>query len=147
MLDHESVTATEPIVPEAELLSRIPKERTRNHSETMPHSTRCRTTICTETDGCIVCNAAREGQVAKPHSLECWSQIKMRSFLKNPMKSTGEMRSLCDDVMQREYRWRPDLDVLMCHHQVKWLADQHRRSRQEQRQYWRNKPPSAQIHP
>ena len=58
---------------------------------------------------------------------------KVQSCLKNPMKFEGDTRNRSDDVMQREYRWSPDLDVMRYYH-AKWVVNQHRWSSQEQRQ-------------
>ena len=105
--------------------------RSRIHSETILLSTRRRITIG-RIHGCIGCNAAREGRVAKPQVWNGETRLKMRSCLVNPMTFAGDTRNRSDDVMQWEYRWSPDLDVLMRYHLVKWLANGLCRSSQEQ---------------
>ena len=64
-LDYEPLTATEPIVPEAELLPRIPKQ---GEPETIPTRFYIRQDVELQLYGYR--RMHREGKVAKPHSLE-----------------------------------------------------------------------------
>ena len=54
----------------------------------------------------------------------------MRSCQKTLRKFEGDTRKRSDDVMQWEYRWNPDLDVLLSYHQVQWVANRHCRGSQ-----------------
>ena len=47
---------------------------------------------------------------------------KKRSSLKNLMKFARNTENRSDDVMQRSYRWSPDLDVLVSYCQVNWSS-------------------------
>ena len=72
VLDYEPLTATEPMVPGTNSLNR------ENEKQFWRRSYIRRDTglqLYGYTDGCLGCNAASEGRVAKPDSLECRKQI------------------------------------------------------------------------
>ena len=65
------------------------------------------------TDGCIGCRAASEGELQCHTVWVAEIRLKMQFCLNNPLKFEVNTWIRSDDVMQLEYRWNSDLDVLI----------------------------------
>ena len=98
VLDNEPLTATESIVPQAELRPRIPKQR---KPETIPRRFYFRRDVELQlygyTDRCVGCNAARDGRLAKQQSLECRDRIEYAILF----EESDEVRKRCEESHRR----------------------------------------------
>ena len=75
----------------------VPNTETRNHSDTVLHSTRCRITIIRIHRWRCRCVAPRDGQVDKPHSLGCQERIENAIL----SEESGEIRRRYQESQRR----------------------------------------------